>query len=436
MKTFYLYPTNTEQYSEIAKYPEGDDKFKNLYQAIDDPYDSLDTDDYIYSYTNGYAIAVFKFGNSSIQNDDNIKSINSITFHAVAEEVDSGYILHRYKSSISPIIGLWTYLSDMEFHETNDIVHVSQSISIINPLTENEWTFDELKENLYIESWWQQMPEPSNSKEYQIYVEVNYTEHPVEKKLPKIIQDNSFGINRARQISKKGDDRFEDIKVDLYDIDGSIKYYFDNVILPKIDTEYGVVDVPIIYASPSRWASIKKHGGFRDEDGKIQSPMITYKRTSISKNTDMPVNKISAENPQLFYTYEEQYNSRNKYSQFSVLTGIKPQKKIRRVVIPDYVILTYDIIIWTDKLRQMNKLIELMNYYAGSYWGTKKWKFKSEINDYSDSAEVGSDTAKVIKWNCSLELRGYIVPDIYAKHLPNTKVYDPETIVVNYDTDK
>jgi hypothetical protein len=73
--------------------------------------------------------------------------------------------------------------------------------------------------------------------------------------------------------------------------------------------------------------------------------MITYKRTSISKNTDMPVNKISAENPQLFYTYEEQYNSRNKYSQFSVLTGIKPQKKIRRVVIPDYVILTYDIII-------------------------------------------------------------------------------------------
>jgi len=242
--------------------------------------------------------------------------------------------------------------------------------------------------------------------------------------------------DRSQDTTKKDDNRFEDVKIGLYDIDGSIKYYFDNVILPKISTEYGIIDVPIIYASPSRWASIKKYGSFRDKNGKIQAPMIAYKRTGIAKNDDMPVNKISAENPQLFYTYEEQYNSTNRYSQFSKLTGIVPSKKIHQVVIPDYVVLSYDIIIWTNKLRQMNKLIELMNYYAGSYWGTKKWKFKSKIDDYSDSSEVGSDTQKIIKWNCSLELNGYIVPDIYAKHLPNKTIHSPETIVVNFDTDE
>jgi len=33
-----------------------------------------------------------------------------------------------------------------------------------------------------------------------------------------------------------------------------------------------------------------------------------------------------------------------------------------------------------------------------------------------------------------LTLNGYIVPDIYAKHLPNTVNYAPETIAVNFDT--
>jgi len=174
-------------------------------------------------------------------------------------------------------------------------------------------------------------------------------------------------IRRDEQISRKNDNRFEDVKLGLYDIDASVKYYFDNIILPRIDTGYGLIDVPIIYSSPTRWASIKKHGSFRDKDGKIQSPMVTYKRTSLSKNDDMPVNKISAENPQLFYSYEERYNERNKYSQFSVLTGTSEKPKMHNVIIPDYVIVSYDIIIWTNTLRQMNKMIELLNFYAGSY---------------------------------------------------------------------
>jgi len=239
--------------------------------------------------------------------------------------------------------------------------------------------------------------------------------------------------DRHKNTTKRNDDRFQDIKIDLRDIDASIKYYFDNIILPKIDTGYGLIDVPIIYSTPSRWTSVQKYGTFRDKDGKIMAPMITYKRTGIAKNDDMPVNKISAENPQLFYTYEEQYNSKNRYSQFSKLTGLTPSKKIHNVVVPDYVVLSYDIIIWTDKLKQMNKIIEIMNYYAGSYWGTNKWKFKSQIDDYSDSSEVGSDSAKIIKWSCSLTLNGYIVPDIYAKHLPNTTTYSPETIAVSFD---
>jgi len=58
--------------------------------------------------------------------------------------------------------------------------------------------------------------------------------------------------DRHKETRQRNDDRFQDMKIDLRDIDGSIKYYFDNVILPKIDTGYGLVDVPIIYSTPSR----------------------------------------------------------------------------------------------------------------------------------------------------------------------------------------
>ena len=32
-------------------------------------------------------------------------------------------------------------------------------------------------------------------------------------------------------------------------------------------------------------------------------------------------------------------------------------------------------------------------------------------------------------------MNGYIVPDIYAKHLPNTTEYSPGSVAVNFDTD-
>ena len=92
-------------------------------------------------------------------------------------------------------------------------------------------------------------------------------------------------INRARQVRRN--DNVENVNVSLMDIDEAITFYFENVIMPKIqDSNDETVDVPLIYGSPQRWKSAQRSGVHRDKDGKIQTPLIMYKRTGITKNRD------------------------------------------------------------------------------------------------------------------------------------------------------
>jgi hypothetical protein len=88
-----------------------------------------------------------------------------------------------------------------------------------------------------------------------------------------------------------------------------------------------------------------------NKNGKIQTPLIMLKRDSIEKNRGLG-NKLDANAPQLYVTFEERYTKRNQYDNFSTLTNRKPQKEFTSVVVPDYVDITYSGIIWTDYVIQ------------------------------------------------------------------------------------
>ena len=108
------------------------------------------------------------------------------------------------------------------------------------------------------------------------------------KKLPKSQYELSQGkknldFERDNDI-RRDTDTLKELSIGLRDIDFAIKYYFDNVIKPEV-VEFGnKVKVPIVYGSPERWKNIQADGYFRDRDGKIQTPLIAYKRTGITKN--------------------------------------------------------------------------------------------------------------------------------------------------------
>ena len=248
----------------------------------------------------------------------------------------------------------------------------------------------------------------------------------IDRAAPGAQKPPSKQINRGSTRTRK-EDRVGDIKIGLYDIDDAIKYYFDEVIRPRVNDFDEDVSVPVLYGSPERWVSAQRGQYYRDQKGKIMVPLIMYRRISVGKDTSVNFSKIDANNPKLFYTFEKKYSPQNRYDNFSALQGVVPIRERYSVVVPDYVTIQYEGVIWTDYIEQMNDLIEAINYSQGSYWGDpERFKFRTSIAEFSDSTEVPTDGDRIVKTTFNMELHGYIIPDSLNKELamsnPNTQL--------------
>ena len=120
------------------------------------------------------------------------------------------------------------------------------------------------------------------------------------------------------------------ISLGLMTADSAIMYYLVNVIKPEVDNGETRMSVPIVYANPERWKSIQKGSFVRDNKGKAQIPVIAYKRTNVEKH--LISSKVDVNNP-IVQSYATQFNSRNRYDQFSRLTGQKPVTKYHNIVV-------------------------------------------------------------------------------------------------------
>jgi len=239
-------------------------------------------------------------------------------------------------------------------------------------------------------------------------------------------------VNRGRITTRK-DDTVQDVSIGLQDHDEAIMYYFNNVIKPSVIVNGNRTNVPVIYGAPERWKSVQKDGYFRDKEGKLQVPLIMFKRDSVEKRRDLG-NKLDGNNPQLHYTFQEKFTKRNQYDNFSVLQNRIPQKEFHAVVVPDFVKLNYTCTIWCDYIAQMNKLIETINFTSDSYWGDSgKFKFNAKIDTFSNTTEIQQGDNRIVKSDFGLVLQGYLVPDSINKELAKKpqKFFSKSTVVFN-----
>tara|TARA_Y100000389_G_scaffold199732_1_gene238674 strand:+ start:34 stop:1230 length:1197 start_codon:yes stop_codon:yes gene_type:complete len=228
-------------------------------------------------------------------------------------------------------------------------------------------------------------------------------------------------VNRSLEF-RNDEDISKELNIGLYDHDDAISYYFDNIIRPSVVEDGNVIQVPVLYGSPERWRSVQKGYYFRDQKGKIQVPLIMYRRTSVEKDRNL-TNKLDGNNPRNFSTLEKKYTPRNNYDQFSILNGMAPQKEFRHVVVPDYVKLSYECIIWTDYVEHMNKIVEAVNYAEGSYWGVpEQFKFMATIDNFQTTNDTPAGGERTVKTTFNLNIKGYLVPDALQKELAKQNI--------------
>jgi len=234
-------------------------------------------------------------------------------------------------------------------------------------------------------------------------------------------QDTLFTKNRAFKTSRKND-KVKNINIGLEDIDTAIKYYFDNVIKPTVVLDGQLHAVPTMYASPERWQSVQAEGYFRDSNGKLTIPLIIYKRTNVEKNRTLG-NKIDGNNVSLFQLFPSRYNAKNFYDSFSVLTNRIPSKQYYMSVVPDYVTVTYDVVVFTNYVAENNKIIEAIEFASDSYWGDpNRWHFRTMLDNLATTTTISTGEDRFAQTTITLKVYGYLVPDSINKKLANSSI--------------
>ena len=243
-----------------------------------------------------------------------------------------------------------------------------------------------------------------------------------------------FSRNRGKDLSFKGN-KIKDISIGLEDIDSAIQYYFDNIIKPNVIQNGNRVAVPVIFGDAEKWKSVQNDGFYRDKDGKIMAPLIMYKRTGVEKNRTLG-SKVDGNQAHLFNVFETRYNAKNFYDKFDILTNRKPSKQYYVSVVPDYVTVTYECVLFTNFVEQNNSLIEAIEYASDSYWGDfKRWHFRTRIDTFAVTNVVEQGDDRAARTTFTMTLNGYLIPDTVNKQLANEDLlYSPAQVVFGLET--
>jgi hypothetical protein len=264
-------------------------------------------------------------------------------------------------------------------------------------------------------------PIPKSQKELSILQQESYNESGPGFQ-PSGNPNSIDGLNRGAQTSFK-DDSVKPLSIGLEDLDGAVMYYFQNVIKPSVIHNGERLAVPIIYGSPERWKSFQKDGYYRDAQGRIMAPLLMFKRNSVEKVRTV-ANKLDANHPYNYAVSQKLYNSQNAYDKFNVQNNIKPVKQYYATVVPDYVTLTYNCVVFTYYMDQLNKVVEAIQYASDAYWGDpSRFKFRAMIDSFTTNIEMAEGQERIAKSEFTIRLNGYIIPDVLQKDANSIKKF-------------
>lgn len=243
-------------------------------------------------------------------------------------------------------------------------------------------------------------------------------------------QDGALRVKNRAFAIRRDKDKEKSPSINLIDIDTTILSYLDGVISPTVVDAGRQIKVPINYASPERWKAIRKDGYMRDKNGKVQTPAIAFRRTTMQRN-----DQLLTMNRYLQYPTIKKYSEKNKYDRFSMLTGFRKTQEIYSVAMPDHVIINYDFIVWTELVEQGNKIVEAVNFSTEDYWGDKnKFKFRTSISDYNFETTNEAEQDRIVKTTFSLMVYAYLLPEKYENYKSTVqKAFTPRKIV--FDTE-
>jgi hypothetical protein len=261
---------------------------------------------------------------------------------------------------------------------------------------------------------------------------------------------NESTINRAEQRSirsekgnskvviKKGTGRNagKGLSIGLTDIDTTVIRHMNNVMKPVVRESNEIIKVPVMYGNEERWKSIRNRGVLRDKNNTIILPVIVIKRTGVAMNDQMPLsfdNDVKGKYISVVRS-SNGWSKNNRYDRFSVLTGQKPVEEFIKTGMPDFVVCTYNIVMMTAFMEQMNDLNTIMVEHLETYWGDPtSYRFLTALEgDISNEVQMESQGERLIKNELTITIKGYMIPEftdnVFGKTAEMGRAYIPKKV--------
>ena len=241
--------------------------------------------------------------------------------------------------------------------------------------------------------------------------------------------------NRGLDIKRENGEQ-SPIAITLMTIDEIIVNYLSDTIKPTINDNNTVRPVPVLYGTPERWATFRKDGKIRDPgNDKATTPVILIQRRSIDRGRLMnPSNKY------IQTAWETGWNKKNAYDKFSVVNGITPSREFHAVIVPDYVDIHYDVIVWTEYEEQMSDVIGQLQVENDEFWGVRNgYKFRVKIDKFDSQSQLESTQDRIIRTQFSMKVGAYLIPDRMVKDFKITpatsKLFTAKKVIVMIEVD-
>jgi len=230
--------------------------------------------------------------------------------------------------------------------------------------------------------------------------------------------------------------------VTLKDVDTSIMNYIKDVIRPSIREANETIKVPILYGNEERWNNVRRRGVLRDRNNTIILPVIVLKRTSVEKNTELSQGfEHDVQRKYAEVLRKPQWSKKNRYDRFSVQTNKKPTFENLVTTMPNFVNVSYEFVLLTSYMEQMNILIEEFVEHSNNYWGNgEDYKFLSTVESISDASEMTADSERIIKSTFSVITKAYLLPEYTNSVITNKisqirKEITPTRVVFGFEGD-
>lgn len=226
--------------------------------------------------------------------------------------------------------------------------------------------------------------------------------------------------------------------VTIQDVDTVILNYITNILNPVVEENKKQVKVPVFIATPERWKSIAIDGVMRDpKNNKIILPAIVIRNAGISKNNNLPTDKLDG---LLRKTVRTKWSKANPYNEIIAMNPqLRNQVPYYSVEVPDYVEMSYEITSWTSYTSEMNAILEKFIYAEGKYWFNEFHRFLVNYSEANNTIELNNGENRIIKNVINAKVLAYLLPESYdntntSKILKNVKIdFTAETETTSFN---